>query len=161
RLHQAIGYAPFSQRYADYQKIEKRRPYPALTVTTPNEVARRGLDVITDADVVIIGSGAAGSILAEQLLAQGREVLMLEKGLFVDPDDFTEDEIHQISHLYADGALQVSQSYRFQVLQGNCVGGGTVVNNAVCFETPERVLQSWNDPAGSDAGIDEAEFRRA
>jgi choline dehydrogenase-like flavoprotein len=160
-IQRAIGYTPFSQRFADFQKIQKRRPYPALTVTTPNEVARMGLDVITDADVVVIGSGAAGSILAEQLLAQGREVLMLEKGLFVDPDDFQEDEVHQISHLYADGALQVSQSYRFQVLQANCVGGGTVVNNAVCFDTPERVLQSWNDPLGHNAGIDEAEFRRS
>jgi hypothetical protein len=160
-IQQAIGYTPFSRRYADYGTIQKRRPYPALTVTTPNDVARMGVDVISDADVVVIGSGAAGSILAEQLLGQGREVLMLEKGLFVAPDDFQEDEVHQIGQLYADGALQVSQSYRFQILQANCVGGGTVVNNAVCFDTPERVLQRWNDPLGSNAGIDEAAFRLA
>jgi choline dehydrogenase-like flavoprotein len=161
KVQRAIGYAPFSQRYPDHANLKKIRKYPKLVVTTPEDARRQGLDVIVNPDVVIIGSGAAGSILAEQLLAQGRDVLMLEKGLFVDPDDFTEDEVQQIGRLYADGALQVSQSYRFQILQGNCVGGGTVVNNAVCFETPDRVLNSWNDPLGFNAGIDEAEYRRS
>src|SRR5262249_17855905 len=146
-------YTPFTKRGLDPLVYKPIRRHPPLLVTTPDEVRRRGLDVITSADVVIIGSGAARSILAEQLLAPGRDVLLLEKGLYVDPDDFTEDEVHQIGHLYADGALQVSQSYRFQIIQGNCVGGGTVINNAVCFETPERILQSWNDPQGSNAGI--------
>jgi choline dehydrogenase-like flavoprotein len=35
-----------------------------------------------------------------------------------------------------------------------CVGGTTVVNNAVCFDLPEHVLRRWNDPSGLDAGID-------
>jgi choline dehydrogenase-like flavoprotein len=161
KVQRAIGYTPFSQRFPDHANVKKVRKYPPLVVTTPNDVRRLGIDVIANPDVVIIGSGAGGSILAEQLLAQGRDVLMLEKGLFVDPDDFTEDEVQQIGRLYADGALQVAQSYRFQVLQGNCVGGGTVVNNAVCFETPERVLSSWNDPLGANAGIDEVEYRKS
>jgi choline dehydrogenase-like flavoprotein len=159
RVHQDIGYVPFSRRYADYARIERVRPYPPLAVTTPADVRREGLDVIRGADVVVIGSGAAGSILAEQLLAQGRDVLLLERGLNVRPDEFTEDEVQMVGRLYADGALQTTQSYRFQILQGSCVGGTTVVNNAVCFDTPEWVLEHWNDPLGPNAGIDVAAFR--
>lgn len=160
-VQQDIGYAPFSQRYADYKNIKIVRKYPPLGVTTPNDVRRLGIDVIANPDVVIIGSGAGGAILAEQLANQGREVLMLERGLYVPPDEFNEDEITMVGRLYSDGALQVSQNYRFQIIQGNCVGGSTVVNNAVCFDTPDRVLQRWNDPNGSNAGIDVAEFRLA
>jgi choline dehydrogenase-like flavoprotein len=151
-----LGYVPFSQRSKDFPVIP-RRPYPPLKVTTPDVLEREGIDVISDADVVIIGSGAAGAILAEQLLDKGRRVLILEKGLYVHPDDFTEDEIDMISRLYSDGALQISQALRFTVLQGSCVGGTTVVNNAVCFDTPQRVLDAWNS-RGSTPVIDAARF---
>src|SRR5690606_17920760 len=119
------------------------------------------IDVINDADVVIIGSGAAGAILAEQMAEKGRRVLILEKGLYVHPDDFNEDEIDMISRLYSDGALQISQALRFTILQGSCVGGTTVVNNAVCFDTPQRVLDTWNARSNNGKVIDDAKFYEA
>ncbi len=151
-----IGYVPFSERPKDFQAVP-RRPYPPLKVTTPEVLEREGIDVISDADVVIIGSGAAGGILAEQFLEKGRRVLMLEKGLYVHPDNFSEDEVDMISRLYSDGALQISQALRFTILQGSCVGGTTVVNNAVCFDTPRRVLDTWNG-RGSTPVIDTDRF---
>ncbi len=138
-----IGYVPFSQRPKDFD-VKPRRPHPPLDVTTPAVMERENVETITDADVVIIGSGAAGAVLAEQLLERGRRVLMIEKGRYVHPDDFSEDEVDMISRLYGDGALQISQALRFTILQGSCVGGTTVVNNAVCFDTPDRVLEKWN-----------------
>lgn len=151
-----IGYVPFSQRTKDFD-VTPRRPHPPLDVITPETLERQGVDVINDADVVIIGSGAAGAILAEQLLAKGRRVLMLEKGKYVHPDDFTEDEVDMISQLYSDGALQLSQALRFTILQGSCVGGTTVVNNAVCFDTPQQVLDTWNS-RGATPVLDAARF---
>ena len=59
-----------------------------------------------------------------------------------------------LSKLYRDGALQVSRDFRFAVLQGMCVGGSTVVNNAVSIKAPGAVLDDWNDPSGSNAGLD-------
>jgi choline dehydrogenase-like flavoprotein len=154
-----IGYKPFSQR-PEGQRAKPIRRHPPLDVITPQTLRQRGIDTLT-ADVVIIGSGAGGAILAERLADQGREVLVVEKGPYVPPDEFTEDEVTQISKLYADGALQISQSLRFTVLQGSCVGGTTVVNNAVCFDTPDEVLDVWNHPLGANAGIDKAAFHAA
>ncbi len=155
-----IGYVPFSKRHPGI--VVPKRDYPPLQVMTPSDVARRRIDVIPGddirtADVVVIGSGAAGAILAEQLAEKGREVLVLEKGAYVSPDEFSEDEVEMISRLYGDGALQISQSLRFTILQGSCVGGTTVVNNAVCFPTPDHVLNdTWNGKF--KAGIDPADF---
>ena len=88
-------------------------------------------------------------------------MLLLERGAHVDPRDFTENEATQLSNLYADGALTLSKDYQFQVCQGMCVGGSTVVNNAVCFDLPEPVLQRWLDPEGLNAGLDPERLRAA
>ena len=77
---------------------------------------------------------------------------MLERGRHVSPSEFVEDEAVQYARLYSDGALQLSRDFSFQVLQGMCVGGSTVVNNGVCFDIPTEVLARWNAPP-FDAGL--------
>jgi choline dehydrogenase-like flavoprotein len=146
----STGYVPFSQRKRFPKAMKKVGELATLDVNSPNEV---DADRIT-ADVAIVGSGAAGSVLAYRLAEAGREVVLLEGGKHVDPRDFTEDERVQFSNLFADGGLQMSTDSRFQVLQGKCVGGSTVINNAVCYDIPPRTLQRWNDPDGLDAGIE-------
>src|SRR5262249_15777088 len=103
-VHKEIGYVPFSERSKDFPKdVEKGlkpvRKYAPLNVITPSDYRRQGVDSISSADVVIIGSGAAGATIAEQLAEKGRDVLLIEKGSYTPPDDFTEDEIDMISHL--------------------------------------------------------------
>ena len=151
RTASSTGYVPFSKRKR-YPKAMKKVPKerPVLEVNEPNEVDAERIT----ADVAIIGSGAAGSVLAHRLAERGREVVLLEGGKHVDPRDFTEDERVQFSRLFADGGMQLSVDARFQVLQGKCVGGSTVVNNGVCYDLPDRTLERWNDSDGLDAGID-------
>ncbi len=155
RSFRSVGYTPFSKR-PRYKTlpIPPRRPHP-LQVLTPDAIVAP----VIDADVCIIGSGAGGAILAYHLAKAGREVLVVERGRYVEPRDFTEDEVEMIGKLYADGAFQQTQDFRFTVLQGSCVGGSTVVNNAVCFEPPEPVLARWNDPAIHAAGLDLVQLR--
>ena len=158
RSAESTGFVPFSKR-PGYAKAVKKLPRhrPSLVVTEPNEVDAERVN----ADVAIVGSGAAGALLAYRLAELGREVVVLEGGKHVDPRDFTEDERVQFSNLYADGAMQMSKDARFQVLQGKCVGGSTVVNNAVCLDIPERTLKRWNDPDGLDAGIEEERLMKS
>jgi choline dehydrogenase-like flavoprotein len=98
------------------------------------------------AEVVIIGSGAAGSVLASEFVNRGCDVLLLDRGPYVPRDEVSDDEAGMYARLYSDGALQLSTDFTFQVLQGMCVGGGTVVNNGICFDLPDRVLAEWNGP---------------
>ena len=158
RAAKATGYVPFSEREEGGALSELAdRPFPPLSVRTPREV---DTDRIS-ADVVIVGSGAAGAVLAKRMAEKGRQVCVLERGRHVDPSEFTEDERKQFATLYADGGMQMSTDARFQVLQGRCVGGTTVVNNAVCFDLPAHVLERWNDGDGLDAGLDEADLAAA
>ena len=160
RTFASVGYVPFSQRPDTKEKLSKS-PSPAgrpLRVLTASDVTGETLD----ADVVVIGTGAGASILAHGIAKSGRGVLMIERGNYFDPSTFTEDEAQMLGRLYADGALQLTRAFDFQVIQGSCVGGSTVVNNAVCFDLPDRVRDRWNDAplrAGLDPARLDASFR--
>jgi choline dehydrogenase-like flavoprotein len=152
RTFELTGYKPFTKR----DRFEPK--WKDVPATLPRLECLSPADLNGDtieADAVVVGSGAAGAIVAYRLAEAGRRVLVLERGLHLHPSEFKEDEVTQISNLYADGALQVSRDFSFQVLQGMCVGGSTVVNNAVCFDLPDHVRDHWNGPE-HEAGLDEA-----
>jgi choline dehydrogenase-like flavoprotein len=154
---ESVGYKPFTKRKRFPKEL---RSVPA-GLPTVNCLSPTDLDGDTiSADAVVVGSGAAGAIVAYRLAEAGRSVLVLERGLHLHPSKFSENEVEQISNLYADGALQISRDFSFQVLQGMCVGGSTVVNNAVCFDLPPAVLEIWNGPEHR-AGLDEQRLEQS
>jgi choline dehydrogenase-like flavoprotein len=154
RSHDSVGYKPFTKRDRfKTLKIDEPGEHP-LDVERPEQIGSREIE----ADVCIVGSGAGGAILAHELSRRGRDVLILERGEYVEPREFSESEVEMVSRLYADGLMQQTEDWRFTILQGNCVGGSTTVNNAVCFPPPPRVLDRWNDPLAHDAGLDRAEL---
>jgi choline dehydrogenase-like flavoprotein len=151
RAAKEAGYLRFSRRDGYREAMKKvKPPYAGVTCMSPAEIPGEELT----ADVVIVGTGAGGATLAYEVARRGREVLLLERGAHVAPRDFTENEAEQLSNLYADGALTMSTDFRFQVAQGMCVGGSTVVNNAVCLDLPASVRERWLDPSGLNAGLD-------
>ena len=148
RTWDSLRYVPFEQRPGG---TPPPRPTPPRL---------RSLPAPTDGahDVIVVGSGAAGSILAARFAQAGRRVLVLERGPHVEPDRFTDDEVDQYLRLYNEGALQLATNFGLQVLQGMCVGGGTTINNGLCLRPPDSVLAGWAhagiDPAGLSAAID-------
>jgi choline dehydrogenase-like flavoprotein len=94
-------------------------------------------------DFAVVGSGAGGSVVAYHLAASGARVAMLERGPWLHPKDLSHDEPQMIARLYKDGGAQTNNDADMFVLQGSCVGGSTVLTNAVCFRMPEDVRQSF------------------
>ncbi|MCK5941973.1 MAG: NAD(P)-dependent oxidoreductase, partial [Planctomycetes bacterium] len=93
----------------------------------------------------VIGSGAGGSVVAYHLAAAGAEVAVLERGPWLHPADLSHDESQMIARLYKDGGAQTNNDADMFVLQGTCVGGSTVLTNAVCFRMPEDVRRSFSE----------------
>ncbi len=100
-------------------------------------------DMRLTADVVIVGSGAGGSVAAARLAEAGREVILLEEGDYVPPDQLSENETEMMPRLFADQAYRATDDAAFSVLQGATVGGGTTVNWMVMLRTPDHVLEEW------------------
>jgi choline dehydrogenase-like flavoprotein len=94
-------------------------------------------------EVCIIGSGAAGAILAWELAEKGHKVVLLEKGGYFQKEAFTQREDEMIPRIYKNAGFQFAMPSGIIIAQGSCVGGSTVVNDAVCFRTPDPVLERW------------------
>jgi glycine/D-amino acid oxidase-like deaminating enzyme len=164
---QALGYDVFSDRPRGRDLVAPAEPrLPASAVVGPHDPVPDDIY-----DVVIVGSGAAGSVLAARLVGQGRTVALVEAGDYV-PERYDasapgrprpHDELDNVVRYYKDAGLQVSDGHsRMAVFQGQCVGGSSVINNAVCFRMPEHVRDAWSREFGAtwassgrlDAGYD-------
>jgi choline dehydrogenase-like flavoprotein len=105
-------------------------------------------DTVMECDVVVVGSGAGGSVLAERLTARGLDVVMLEEGGYWTRHSFDGREDHSYPRLYQEMGNRATDDQSVLILQGRNVGGGTTVNWCTCFRTPRRVLERWRDQHG-------------
>jgi hypothetical protein len=111
-------------------------------------------------DVVVIGSGSGGAVVTRRLVEDhGLDVALLEAGDYVPEGSpsvgphgerrpFAWDEIETLLRYYKHGGLQLTLGHPMFVFQGQCLGGSSVVNNAVCFRMPDRVRAQWRDEFG-------------
>jgi choline dehydrogenase-like flavoprotein len=113
-------------------------------------------DVSLSADVCIIGSGAGGSVVAHELAAAGRSVVVVEEGPYLTRRDFTQREEQMLPRLYADQSLRTALDSTVIVSQGCVVGGSTVASACVCVRTPPRILAHWAASFGLDGWRPEA-----
>lgn len=100
-------------------------------------------DTTLECDVVVVGSGAGGGVVAGELARAGKRVIVLEKGGYFNEADFTQREGEMLARLYDAGGLLATKDLGLLILQGSCLGGGTVVNYTTSFHTPEPVRASW------------------
>jgi choline dehydrogenase-like flavoprotein len=109
-------------------------------------------------DVLVIGSGAGGSVAAARLAEAGYQVTILEEGPLVQGDAFDEHEGALTERLYADQGLRASRDQAIGLFQGGAVGGGTTVNWLIMLRTPDHVLEEWAARHGV-TGMSPAEMR--
>ena len=142
---------------------------PPAVLETPKPI--RTLAVIADveltADAVVIGSGAGGSVVAAELAAAGKDVVILEMGEYLNEADFTGNEAEMTPRLFLGRGLLATSDLGITVLAGSCLGGGTVVNWSDSLRTPDDVLDEWERRHGLEGvtgpafqqGFDVAERR--
>jgi choline dehydrogenase-like flavoprotein len=74
-------------------------------MTAPVDGATVAADVHALADVVVVGSGAGGAVVARELAARGRDVVLVEEGGFFTGKDFTGNPRQMIDLLYRNRGL--------------------------------------------------------
>ena len=104
-------------------------------------------------DVVVVGSGAGGAVVATTLAERGLDVLVLEEGHQVSREDFAGPPFDRLQRFCRDNAMtQVWGSPPIPLPLGKVVGGTTVVNSGTCFRAPGRVLERWASESGVEGG---------
>ncbi len=105
-------------------------------------------DLLLEADVAIVGTGAGGGVTAEILSAAGLSTVLLEEGPLKSTRDFHMRESEAYPQLYQESAARKTLDDAISILQGRCVGGSTTVNWTSSFRTPPSTLAYWQREFG-------------
>ncbi|MCA1832748.1 MAG: GMC family oxidoreductase N-terminal domain-containing protein [Actinomycetota bacterium] len=149
-VEEAIGFT--------YSCLSKEPPQDAvrLEVLGNSDVTH---DHIEECDVVIVGSGAGGSVMAKELAEVGLSVVVLEEGSLFTRSDFAGPPWERFQRFYrAQGTTVALGRPTIPLPMGKAVGGTTLVNSGTCFRTPDRVLERWASEFGIE-GIDPESMR--
>ena len=106
-------------------------------------------------DVVVVGSGAGGGVIAGELAQRGRDVLLLEAGPHRTAADFMRWEAHANHDIWWPLRLApLPDGDVVAFLAGRCVGGTTTINTKVALRADERDVAKWHAASGltNDAG---------
>ena len=143
-LWQRIGYEP-APRPADARGGSELVPM-ALD-------RESGTVVELEADVVVVGSGAGGGVVAARLAGAGLSVLVLEAGPFIAEADLPRGEAAAFRDLYLDRGTTSTVDLGITILAGTGVGGGTAINWTTSLAPPDWVRAEWATEHGV-AGFD-------
>jgi choline dehydrogenase-like flavoprotein len=103
-----------------------------------------------EADAVVVGSGAGGSVIAAELAARGLSVVVLEQGGYFNEEDFAGLELKAYQELWWRGGPQPTVDGNVTLQAGATLGGGTTINWTNCYPTFDWVRREW-----ADAGLED------
>jgi len=102
-------------------------------------------------DVVVVGSGAGGGVVAGELAGRGRHVLLLELGPHLGAHDFTRWEAKAAHDLWWPirfALIDGGAGGVVGLVAGRCVGGSTTINTKVALRAHANDYAKWHDASG-------------
>ncbi len=155
----------FSFAYLDHPRVREAlgmserdacQPVPTTHLTPEDRGAGRLLDrtdhpddVTEECDVVVVGTGAGGAVAAQVLAEAGLDVVILEEGPFLRPEEIARDcGTGMLQVMHEAGMRTMLGPTVTPTIQGRCVGGSTFPNSAILFRIPDFVLDGWAEEHG-------------
>ena len=146
----AIGFRADAPPVAAELSPVRLTTLPPATDPTSRSSGAATDPVTLEADVVVVGSGAGGGVIAAALARAGRSVVVLEAGPFSDEAAMPRAELDGFDRHYLNHGLTTTWDGSITMLAGTGVGGGTLVNWTTCIAAPEDVRSDWETEHGLD-----------
>jgi choline dehydrogenase-like flavoprotein len=102
-------------------------------------------------DVIVVGSGAGGGVVAGELAERGHEVLLLEAGAHLTAADFSRWEAratHDLWWPFSEALPASAEGEGVTLFRGRCVGGGTTINTKVGLRAHASDYEKWFAASG-------------
>ncbi len=128
--------------------------YPGPLSAPPDEpkpispIRPEGDTLTLEADVVVVGSGCGGGVVAGTLAQAGRKVCVVEMGGYFNEADFNQLEMWAYQNLFLRGGPFPTADGQVVILAGSNLGGGSTVNWMNSLRTPDHVRELWEREHG-------------
>lgn len=129
----------------------------SLPMTREAADPHRGVKVFADyqgeirdrCEVLVIGSGPGGAVVAKELAEAGRDVILLEEGPPFGAKDFRQEAGESMRRTMRESGSRATRGNAFlPTMQAIALGGGSLVNSAICARSPFSVLDAWTAKSG-------------
>ncbi|KAF8244862.1 long-chain fatty alcohol dehydrogenase [Wilcoxina mikolae CBS 423.85] len=138
----AINYAPVDPRKLGKEELAAR----GLPKYTFEAISGEKAEI--EVDVVVVGSGSGGQVVAAKLAQAGVRVLVVDKGVFYGQEELPMTEMEGSERLYECGAGLPASNGGGVLMAAKTWGGGATVNWAVCLQLHRSVRKEWSEKAG-------------
>lgn len=109
-------------------------------------------DLRASCEVLVIGSGPGGAVVAKELAEAGRDVILLEEGPPFGKKDFVQEAGESMHRTFREGGTRAARGNMFvPTMQAIALGGGSLVNSAICARSPAFVFDAWAERSGTSA----------
>ena len=126
-------------------------------VPLPPADPHRGVRVFSDyrgpvrdaCDVLVIGSGPGGAIVAKELAERGKDVVLLEEGPPFGAKDMRQEAHESLRRTMREAGTRTTRGSVFMpTIQAIALGGGSLVNSAISCRAPDWALDGWAERHG-------------
>lgn len=113
-----------------------------------------GAELRERCQVVVVGSGPGGAVVAKELAQAGKDVVLLEEGPPFAKDDFVQEAGESMQRTLREGGSRAARGNMVTpTMQAIALGGGSLINSAICARPPAWIFDKWTERTGV-AGID-------
>ncbi|MDR2400916.1 MAG: GMC family oxidoreductase [Deferribacteraceae bacterium] len=93
---------------------------------------------------IVVGSGPGGSLAACMLAEAGRDVMILEEGIYHSKDKIPPFSVDEMQYQYRNGGVTMAFGKpRVQYVEAITLGGGSEINSGLYHRLPEEVCERW------------------
>jgi choline dehydrogenase-like flavoprotein len=108
-----------------------------------------GRELRAKCEVVVVGSGPGGAVAAKELAEAGRDVILLEEGPPFGRADFVQEAAEAMQRMLREGGTRATRGASYlPTMQAIALGGGSLVNSAICARAPAWTFAKWGDKTG-------------
>ncbi len=127
----------------------RAEPEPRFMRERVHDAALLEEDLELECEVVVVGTGAGGAVVAKELAERGHAVVLLEEGGYHRRAELGGRPLDMQRRLYRNaGATFSIGNVGIPIPLGRGVGGTTIINSGTCFRVPGRVLERWQRELG-------------
>ncbi|MEY4745152.1 MAG: hypothetical protein RL272_1097 [Candidatus Parcubacteria bacterium] len=103
----------------------------------------------TTCEALVVGSGPGGAVVAKELAEAGMDVILLEEGPPFGVADFRKDAGATMQRTLRGCGTRVAMGNAYMpTMQAVALGGGSLINSAICARMPDFAFEKWQERAG-------------